>query len=87
MKRETKKNLNEIALYASVVAAGFLARYLLGRIWEARKDEPPPKNPAQPGVSWQEALTWGGTVGVVAGLARTAVSRGYQEVFPRDSGS
>ena len=83
MKKDTRKYLNEIALYASVVAAGFATRYLLGRAWEARTDEPPPKDPAQPGVSWQEALTWGGTAGVMAGLARTAVRRGYHEIFPR----
>ena len=71
-----KNAANSLALMVCVTAAGLVAKKALELAWESTTDKPAPKNPAAPGVSWEQALLWGGAAGVVAGLVNTVVRRG-----------
>lgn len=55
--------------------AAFAARRAAGRGYHAIARAAPPRNPADPGVAWKDALLW--TVGsaMVAGVARLGVRR------------
>jgi hypothetical protein len=63
-----------------VLAAGLTTRRLLERIWEENTSRPPPKDPTLPGVTWGQALLWGASAGLLAGLVRTVARRGLSEV-------
>jgi|GEM_PF-2661728 len=80
MIKPIDKVIDNAAIFGGVMAVGFVTRLILERSWEATTDCPVPKNPPAPGVKWQEALLWGGTAGVLAGLVQTAVHRGYSEL-------
>jgi hypothetical protein len=80
MKEQTKNAL----MLIGVLAAGITTHQVLERIWEESTERPAPKNPAAPGVTWGEALLWGATAGILAGLAKTAARRGISE-FTSDS--
>jgi hypothetical protein len=72
-----KTVIHKFGLYGAAIAGGVLTRTLLARVWEATTDRPPPKNPDAVGVSWKEALIWGATAGVLAGLSRTVARKSY----------
>jgi hypothetical protein len=67
-----------------VLAASMTTRLVLERVWEETTARPAPKNPASPGVTWGEALVWGATAGLLAGLARTVARRGVSEFDARN---
>lgn len=81
MDKPIGKVIDNAAIFGCVMLAGFVTRQILERSWEATTDRPAPKNPATPGVKWQEALLWGGTAGVLAGLVSTAVRKGYTDLI------
>jgi len=58
-----------------VVAAGTLVRAGLSKLWERQAKRPPPRNPADPGVAWGEALMWASAVGVAVGITRLVTRR------------
>lgn len=72
-----RQTFHKLGLYGSVVAGGALARLVLENVWEATTDRPAPKNPAARDVTWKEALLWGASAGLLAGLVRTVMRRGY----------
>lgn len=71
---------NKTLLTAAVMATGVTATRLLEHAWEAKTDSPAPKNPAQPGVGWPEALVWGAAAGVLAGIAKTVTRKGVSKL-------
>jgi hypothetical protein len=75
------KHLNSNMLISvAVMATGVTATRLLEHAWEAKTSEAAPKNPAAPGVGWGEALLWGATAGVLAGVAKTVARRGVSKL-------
>lgn len=75
---------HDALMVLGVLAAGITTHRVLERIWEESTSRPAPKNPASPGVTWSEALLWGATAGVLAGLAKTATRRGISEFRARN---
>lgn len=68
--------IRDVLILIGVATAGIATHRLLERIWEENARRPAPKNPADPGVSWGEALLWAASAGVLAGLAKTVTRRG-----------
>lgn len=75
-----KSTTREAIVIGSLAAASFAVRAALEWAWERQTDRPAPKNPAAEGVGWRQALLWGGSIGVVTGLVRTAVRRSYSSL-------
>lgn len=46
----------------------------------------PPRNPAAPGTSWGEALTWAAVSGLVVAGARLLASRGAAKAWQKTTG-
>lgn len=69
-----------LALGASVAAAS-AARNAASGLWRSRVGDDPPKNPADPGTSWGEAVAWTLVTGAFVGLARMLAQRGAAEAF------
>lgn len=80
MKQE---QFHKLGLYSSVIGGGVLARLILENIWEAATDRPAPKNPAAKGVSWKDALLWGASAGLLVGVVRTVMRRGYSDLVDK----
>ncbi len=68
------------------VAATLAVRRLVSRAWQARTGEDPPSNPAQPGVSWAQAITWSVATGIGVAVARTIAQRGAARVWAKATG-
>lgn len=60
---------------AAAIGAGIATRSLLKRVWTDATGEEPPNNPADPSVSWAEALTWAAAAGVAVGVGRVVGRR------------
>lgn len=60
---------------ASAVLATVLMRAALDRGYRAARRQAPPKNPADPGVGWQEALAWTVASSLMIGLGRLMARR------------
>jgi hypothetical protein len=60
---------------ASAVLATLLVRAALDRGYRATRRQAPPKDPADPGVDWQEALAWTVASSLVVGLGRLIARR------------
>lgn len=81
MRVDDRKKL-QIVSALMVVGLAAATRWTLRKGWVLGTGEEPPDNPADPGVSWQTALTWGAVSGAAAGVARTVARRlasGMQE--------
>lgn len=68
--------LKSLAVAGVAVAAGMVTRRGCKELWSRYRGEDPPVNPAAPGVSWADALTWAVAVGAAAGVARVISRRG-----------
>ena len=60
----------------SAIAAGVMTRKVLKGLWTRVRGSDPPNNPAQPDVTWTEALTWAAAVGAAVGVSRVLSRRG-----------
>ncbi len=75
-----------IGILGGVLAAK-VARSALEKSWTATHDgQQPPRNPAVPGTSWNEAITWAIASGVAAGLARLLATKGAASVWAKSTG-
>lgn len=64
-----------IATTAAAIGAGVATRSLITKVWEQATGEAPPNDPTDPGVSWQQALTWAAAAGVGVGVGRVVGRR------------
>lgn len=72
-RRRSKLAWRAVAAGTAALAA-FAARKSSRAAYRKAMDEDPPDNPAEPGVSWKQALTW--TAGVaLAGAVMRVVAR------------
>lgn len=70
------KSLTLIGLGLVVPAlASRATRTLAGRGYESITKQEPPRNPADPGVEWKDAIIWTVISGIVGGLARLVARR------------
>lgn len=75
MAGKAEANAWKVLGLAAAVGAGIVARKLTTATWEKTTGAPPPTNPADPEVSWPEALAWAVTTGAVVGVARMLAGR------------
>ena len=69
------------------VGAGMLTRTLITRAWTSRTGTAPPANPADPAVTWGQALGWSVGLGVGVGVARTVAQRGAARAWTQATGT
>ena len=70
-------NLPEsLLITGTAIAAGVLMRRSLVSVWKAWRGADPPANPADPDVSWTDAMIWAAAVGTTVGVARVLGRRG-----------
>lgn len=79
---DTAKDVTHSVLSAgAAIGAGLLTRKLLTTAWTRATGEEPPKNPADPTVGWQQALTWAAATGVGVGVGRVLGRRLAADVW------
>lgn len=83
MKQDT---LWTLASSAAAVAAGVMARKGAARAYQHQLGKAPPANPAEPEVSWRQALLWGASTGILMGVARVVGRRAGSEAVRRTAG-
>lgn len=74
-RRRISRNTAVLITGASAVLATVLMRATLDRGYRATRRRAPPKDPADPGVDWQEALAWTVASSLVIGLGRLLARR------------
>ncbi len=72
---EVSDTVEDVATGLAVVVTGALVRAALNRLYERRHEEPPPRDPGSPGVSWRQALAWASVVGVTVAVTKVATRR------------
>lgn len=70
----------------SGVMAAKLARSVLDKGWAKTRGGEPPRNPAVPGTTWTEALTWAVASGVTVGVARLLATKGVASTWAKATG-
>jgi hypothetical protein len=75
-----------LGIGAGLVAAK-VARSALDKGWARTKGGEPPRNPAVPGTTWSEALTWAVASGVAVAVARLVATKGAASAWTKATGS
>lgn len=75
-----------VGIGAGVVATK-TARKALDKGWDKAKGGEPPRNPAVPGTTWAEALSWAVASGVVIGIAKLLATKGTATAWKKATGS
>ena len=70
----------------SGLLAAKLARTVLDRGWEKTKGGEPPRNPAVPGTSWGEAVTWAVASGIALSISRMLATKGVASAWRKTTG-
>ena len=80
---------NQYAAFAktSTIAGAASTHLLLRKAWKLITKREPPVNPASPEVLWKEALIWGATTGLVAGVMKIMVHRLSAEMWKKYKGT
>lgn len=68
------------------VLAAKTSRSVLDRLWARAKGGEPPRNPAAPGTTWGEAVSWAVASGIAVALARLVATRGAASVWRKGTG-
>jgi hypothetical protein len=71
----------------SAIAAQVLAKKVMTSGWKLATGNPPPANPEDPSVSWNEAVAFAIASGAIIGVARLIVTRKVAEYWTRSTGS
>jgi len=64
-----------IAATGAAIVGAMAARSALKAGWKAFMATDPPENPADPAVTWGEAIAWTALTGAVVGVARMCAQR------------
>jgi hypothetical protein len=70
----------------SGVVAGKVARSALDKGWAKTRGGEPPRNPAVPGTSWGEAISWAIASGTAVALARLVATKGVASTWHKATG-
>ena len=72
------------------ITSGLLAartsKAVLEKTWTKTKGTEPPRNPAAPGTTWTEAISWAVASGVAIGIARLLATRGAAQAWRKTTG-
>lgn len=71
----------------SGLVAAKTSKKLLDTTWAKTRGGEPPRNPAAPGTSWGEALSWAVASGIAVAVARLLAARGAAQAWKRTTGS
>jgi len=74
-----------LGLAGGLVAAK-VARSALDKGWARTKGGEPPRNPAVPGTTWGEAVTWAVASGIAVALARLVTTKGLASTWAKATG-
>lgn len=75
-----------VGITSGLVAAR-TTKKVLDATWTRAKGTEPPRNPAAPGTSWREALSWAVATGAALGVARLVALRGAAHAWKKTTGS
>ncbi len=81
-----EKTAWRLAAGGAAILAAVLARKALKSAWRMWMDSDPPDDPADPAVSWKEAVAWTAVTGAVVGVARLLATRAAASGFRRVTG-
>lgn len=79
MKKSNKEYLQTALIAGATMLGAFLARKTVEKTWERITKNEAPKNPADPNITWKEAMAWTLITGAVAGATRVLVRFGMKE--------
>ena len=85
MASDSSKVWTVMSLVAGLGAAA-VTRKLLDRSWKAASGKNPPENPADPDVSFGEAVLWAAVTGAAVALARMLAQRRAASYYTRSTG-
>jgi hypothetical protein len=85
MEADNSKVWTTMSLVAGLGAAA-VTRKLLDRSWKAAAGKNPPENPADPDVSFGEAVLWAAITGAAVALARMLAQRRAASYYTRSTG-
>ena len=71
---------------ATGLGAAAVMRKLLDRSWKVAAGKNPPENPADPDVSFGEAVLWASITGAAVALARMLAQRRAASYYTRSTG-
>jgi hypothetical protein len=71
---------------SSGLAAAKVSRSVLDKVWARTRGGEPPRNPAAPGTTWSEAVSWAVASGVTVAVARLLATRGAASAWKRTTG-
>lgn len=74
-----------VGILSGLVAAR-TTRAVMDKGWTRAKGAEPPRNPAAPGTTWSEAVTWAVASGIALGLARLLATRGAATAWRKGTG-
>ncbi len=81
------KTVYKVLGLSAGLLSGKVARSVLDKGWAKTRGVEPPRNPAVPGVSWGEALTWAIASGVAVSVARLLADRTVARTWAKATGS
>jgi hypothetical protein len=85
MASDSSKMWTAISLLAGLTAAA-VTRMLLDRSWKVAAGKNPPENPADPDVSFGEAVLWASITGAAVALARMLAQRRAAGYYAKSTG-
>lgn len=74
-----------VGLLSGLVAAK-AGRSVLDKVWAKTRGGEPPRNPAAPGTTWGEAVSWAVASGIAVALARLVATRGAASAWQKAAG-
>jgi hypothetical protein len=74
-----------VGITSGLVAAR-TTRKVLDKTWTRTRGGEPPRNPAAPGTSWGEALSWAVATGAALAVAKLLAARGAAQAWKKTTG-
>lgn len=71
----------------SGIVAAKVGRSAMDKAWTKQRGSEPPRNPAAPGTTWAEAISWAVASGVAVAIARLLATRGAAQAWAKLTGS
>lgn len=71
---------------ALAIPTGILVKKAGDTVWLKVRGYPPPKNPAEPGVTWPDALAWAAVSGILYASGRLVAARAAAAVYEKATG-
>jgi hypothetical protein len=87
MSKRMEETAWKIVGTGGAILAGLAARKLLTAAWTKMRKTDPPSNPAAPGTSWGEALSWAAASGLAVAISRLLAQRGAAAGWQKALGS